>query len=174
MFTATSIPVKIPLIFMSFLGKTTVIFISCSFALLRSKPLRIHMSISLPAFPSHLHWTISGNAITGDGALKFLSAISNMRPGFCTFIQNSQKVLHAQGFRQAHRYYPADDEICPRSKRQVPAVSTVSPWNQRNSFWISVSSATEYPSFWQMDSICLFGIPVFGFLSSKYRIFDNN
>jgi len=25
-----------------------------------------------------------------------------------------------------------------------------------------------------MDSICLFGIPVFGFLSSKYRIFDNN
>ena len=41
-------------------------------------------------------------------------------------------------------------------------------------FWISVSSATEYPSFWQMDSICLFGIPVFGFLSSKYRIFDNN
>ena len=38
MFTATSIPVKIPLIFMSFLGKTTVIFISCSFALLRSKP----------------------------------------------------------------------------------------------------------------------------------------
>ena len=49
-----------------------------------------------------------------------------------------------------------------------------SPWNQRNSFWISVSSATEYPSFWQMDSICLFGIPVFGFFSSKYRIFDNN
>ena len=39
MFTATSIPVKIPLIFMSFSGKTTVIFISCSFALLRSKPL---------------------------------------------------------------------------------------------------------------------------------------
>ena len=38
MFTATSIPVKIPLIFMSFSGKTTVIFISCSFALLRSKP----------------------------------------------------------------------------------------------------------------------------------------
>ena len=37
MFTATSIPVKIPLIFMSFSGKTTVIFISCSFALLRSK-----------------------------------------------------------------------------------------------------------------------------------------
>ena len=65
MFTATSIPVKIPLIFMSFSGKTTVIFISCSFALLRSKPLRIHMSISLPTFPSHLHWTISGNAITG-------------------------------------------------------------------------------------------------------------
>ena len=89
-------------------------------------------------------------------------------------IKNSQKVLHAQGFRQAHRYYPADDEICPRSERQVPAVSTASPWNQRNSFWISVSSATEYPSFWQMDSICLFGIPVFGFLSSKYRIFDNN
>ena len=107
-------------------------------------------------------------------SIKFLSAISNMRPGFCTFIQNSQKVLHAQGFRQAHRYYPADDEICPRSERQVPAVSTASPWNQRNSFWISVSSATEYPSFWQMDSICLFGIPVFGFLSSKYRIFDNN
>jgi hypothetical protein len=53
-------------------------------------------------------------------------------------------------------------------------VSTASPWNQRNSFWISVSSATEYPSFLQMDSICLFGIPVFGFLSSKYRIFDNN
>jgi len=78
MFTATSIPVKIPLIFMSFLGKTTVIFISCCFALLRSKPLRIHMSISLPTFPSHLHWTISGNAI------------SNMRPGFCTFIQNSR------------------------------------------------------------------------------------
>ena len=76
--------------------------------------------------------------------------------------------------RQAHRYYPADDEICPRSERQVPAVSTASPWNQRNSFWISVSSATEYPSFWQMDSICLFGIPVFGFFSSKYRIFDNN
>ena len=89
-------------------------------------------------------------------------------------IKNSQKVLHAQGFRQAHRYYPADDEICPRSERQVPAVSTASPWNQRNSFWISVISATEYPSFWQMDSICLFGIPVFGFLSSKYRIFDNN
>ena len=89
-------------------------------------------------------------------------------------IKNSQKVLHAQGFRQTHRYYPADDEICPRSERQVPAVSTASPWNQRNSFWISVSSATEYPSFWQMDSICLFGIPVFGFLSSKYRIFDNN
>jgi len=64
--------------------------------------------------------------------------------------------------------------ICPRSERQVPAVSTASPWNQRNSFWISVSSATEYPSFWQMDSICLFGISVFGFLSSKYRIFDNN
>ena len=82
--------------------------------------------------------------------------------------------LHAQGFRKAHRYYPADDEICPRSERQVPAVSTASPWNQRNSFWISVSSATEYPSFWQMDSICLFGISVFGFLSSKYRIFDNN
>ena len=38
MFTATSIPVKIPLIFMSFSGKNTVIFISCSFALLRSKP----------------------------------------------------------------------------------------------------------------------------------------
>lgn len=89
-------------------------------------------------------------------------------------IKNSQKVLHAQGFWKAHRYYPADDEICPRSERQVPAVSTASPWNQRNSFWISVSSATEYPSFWQMDSICLFGIPVFGFLSSKYRIFDNN
>ena len=82
--------------------------------------------------------------------------------------------LRFQGFRQAHRYYPADDEICPRSERQVPAVSTASPWNQRNSFWISVSSATEYPSFWQMDSICLFGIPVFGFLSLKYRIFDNN
>ena len=77
-------------------------------------------------------------------------------------IKNSQKVLHAQGFWKAHRYYPADDEICPRSERQVPAVSTASPWNQRNSFWISVSSATEYPSFWQMDSICLFGIPVFG------------
>ena len=90
MFTATSIPVKIPLIFMSFSGKTTVIFISCSFALLRSKLLRIHMNISLPTFPSHLHWTISRNAITGDGALKFLSAISNMRPGFCTFIQNSR------------------------------------------------------------------------------------
>lgn len=70
-------------------------------------------------------------------------------------IKNSQKVLHAQGFWKAHRYYPADDEICPRSERQVPAVSTASPWNQRNSFWISVSSATEYPSFWQMDSICL-------------------
>ena len=53
------------------------------FALFRSKPLRIHMSISLPTFPFHLHWTISRNAITGDGALKFLSAISNMRPGFC-------------------------------------------------------------------------------------------
>ena len=63
-------------------------------------------------------------------------------------IKNSQKVLHAQGFWKAHRYYPADDEICPRSERQVPAVSTASPWNQRNSFWISVSSATEYPSFW--------------------------
>ena len=90
-----------------------------------------------------------------------------MRPGFCTFIQNSQKVLHAQGFWKAHRYYPADDEICPRSERQVPAVSTASPWNQRNSFWISVSSATEYPSFWQMDSICLFGIPVFGLFEFK-------
>ena len=89
-----------------------------------------------------------------------------MRPGFCTFIQNSQKVLHAQGFRQVHRYYPAD-EICPRSERQVPAVSAASPWNQRNSFWISVSSATEYPSFWQMDSICLFGIPVFGLFEFK-------
>ena len=89
-------------------------------------------------------------------------------------IKNSQKVLHAQGFWKAHRYYPADDEICPRSERQVPAVSTASPWNQRNSFWISVSSATEYPSFGQMDGICLFGIPVFGFLSSKYRIFANN
>ena len=82
-------------------------------------------------------------------------------------IKNSQKVLHAQGFRQAHRYYPADDEICPRSERQVPAVSTASPWNQRNSFWISVSSATEYPSFWQMDSICLFGIPVFRLFEFK-------
>lgn len=81
-------------------------------------------------------------------------------------IKSSQKVLHAQGFRQAHRYYPAD-EICPRSERQVPAVSTASPWNQRNSFWISVSSATEYPSFWQMDSICLFGIPVFGLFEFK-------
>ena len=40
------------------------------------------------------------------------------------------------------------DEICPRSERQVPAVSAASPWNQRNSFWISVSSATEYSSFW--------------------------
>lgn len=39
MFTATSIPVKISLIFMSFSGKNTVIFISCSFALLRSKQL---------------------------------------------------------------------------------------------------------------------------------------
>ena len=82
-------------------------------------------------------------------------------------IKNSQKVLHAQGFWKAHRYYPADDEICPRSERQVPAVSTASPWNQRNSFWISVSSATEYPSFWQMDSICLFGIPVFGLFEFK-------
>ena len=82
-------------------------------------------------------------------------------------IKNSQKVLHAQGFRQTHRYYPADDEICPRSERQVPAVSTASPWNQRNSFWISVSSATEYPSFWQMDSICLFGIPVFRLFEFK-------
>ena len=82
-------------------------------------------------------------------------------------IKNSQKVLHAQGFRKAHRYYPADDEICPRSERQVPAVSTASPWNQRNSFWISVSSATEYPSFWQMDSICLFGIPVFWLFEFK-------
>jgi len=35
-------------------------------------------------------------------------------------------------------------------------------------------SATEYPSFPQMNNICLLGIPVFGFLSSKYRIFDNN
>ena len=105
--------------------------------------------------------------ISAYGALKFLSAISNMRPGFCTFIQNNQKVLHAQGFRQTHRYYPADDEICPRCERQVPAVSTASPWNQRNSFWISVSSATEYPSFWQMDSICLFGIPVFGLFEFK-------
>ena len=69
--------------------------------------------------------------------------------------------------RQTHRYYPADDEICPRSERQVPAVSTASPWNQRNSFWISVSSATEYPSFWQMDSICLLGIPVFGLFEFK-------
>ena len=43
-------------------------------------------------------------------------------------IKNSQKVLHAQGFWKAHRYYPADDEICPRSERQVPAVSTASPW----------------------------------------------
>jgi len=51
--------------------------------------------------------------------------------------------------------------------RQVPAVSAASPWNQRNSFWISVSSATEYPSFWQMDSICLFGIPVFGLFEFK-------
>ena len=59
------------------------------------------------------------------------------------------------------------DEIFPRSERQVPAVSAASPWNQRNSFWISVSSATEYPSFWQMDSICLFGIPVFGFFEFK-------
>ena len=92
-----------------------------------------------------------------------------MRPGFCTFIQNNQKVLHAQGFRQVHRYYPAD-EIYPRSERQVPAVSAASPWNQRNSFWISVSSATEYPSFWQMDSICLFGIPVFGLF--KFKISD--
>ena len=82
-------------------------------------------------------------------------------------IKNSQKVLHAQGFWKAHRYYPADDEICPRSERQVPAVSAASPWNQRNSFWISVSSATEYPSFWQMDSICLFGIPVFGLFEFK-------
>ena len=49
-------------------------------------------------------------------------------------------------------------------------VSTASPWNQRNSFWISVSSATEYPSFWQMDSICLFGIPVFGLF--KFKISD--
>ena len=45
----TSIPVKIPLIFMSFSGKNTVIFISCSFALLRSKPL-INPSKNTPHF----------------------------------------------------------------------------------------------------------------------------
>ena len=76
-------------------------------------------------------------------------------------------VVSCYNERQTHRYYPADDEICPRSERQVPAVSTASPWNQRNSFWISVSSATEYPSFWQMDSICLLGIPVFGLFEFK-------
>ena len=49
----------------------------------------------------------------------------------------------------------------------VSGTSWGMPWNQRNSFWISVSSATEYPSFWQMDSICLFGIPVLGLFEFK-------
>jgi hypothetical protein len=48
--------------------------------------------------------------------------------------------------------------------------SAAAPWNQRNSFLISVSSATEYPSFRQMNSICLLGMPILGLL--EFKILD--
>ena len=176
MFTATSIPVKIPLIFMSFSGKNHSHLYFLQFRVVKIKTAGISKTGNL--FPPdsvqfrHFYRKRSGRR-KPEKETGWQQQVSLWTWLFFS-IKISQKVLHAQGFRQAHRYYPADDEICPRSERQVPAVSTASPWNQRNSFWISVSSATEYPSFGQMDSICLFGIPVFGFLSSKYQIFDNN
>lgn len=42
------------------------------------------MSISSQICPTALLWTTSRNAITGDGALKFLSVILSMQMGFCT------------------------------------------------------------------------------------------
>ena len=107
MFTATSIPVKIPLIFMSFSGKTTVIFISCSFALLRSKP------------PEFLKQEIYSRLILYN---------------FGIFIANEAAEENRKKKRDGSNKYLYE---------------------------------LDFPSFWQMDSICLFGIPVFGLFEFK-------